>query len=95
MGEVRNEMKPTISGVPKRKKWFRNKDNPELTAETFADHVLICGNTITSLINLKTDDVQNEGQSEKPINELKLNLLNTMQYNIESTRELMDQYANL
>lgn len=93
MGQCKTEMQKTKT--TKKGNWFNRSKDPMEVAKTFADHLDVSNDMIDRLCDTKKNDCDTEGASERPTNELKLNLLKAMRSNIQSAQELVDQYANL
>jgi hypothetical protein len=91
MGDCASAMQTTSK---KKENWFKRQKDPMEVAETFADHVDVTEQMVDKLVGVKEKDLKTEGASERPRNELKLNLLKAMKHNIESTQDLIRQYAN-
>ncbi len=96
MGEAKKEMKTTAKSIKsKGKGWFSKKEDPEVVATTFADHLDVCAGSIAHLVGVKESDVNTEGHSERPKNEAKVSLLKAMQHHIEAASDLASSYQDI
>jgi hypothetical protein len=99
MGTCKDQMKPkTENGKSLLGKlsgrWQKKSKGKEDTAQSFADHLLECHQTIGKLIATKEGELGSEkGQEIK--NRTSLSILKAMEYNLEATLDLVDEYNTL